>query len=307
MKIHLWCAIAAMVLLTGCGKQENMSETGTEAETEIQIETEQEQSAEVGKSEDFSAVANLLGMQDKETETLLGGGTENWTTDHSFYIGRIFQTELYGESCSVYTTCNEQEEVESVSVQIVSGERMVTEDEVNQWAERISDYTEVEPSEKSEISEGGSQQIEWVEDKKIVTLRYMKDNLSISFQNQKGELEEGKQTDNFTVDKSEAEEFAVKIKHAVSEKNLETLADLTAFPVYIGFPEGGQFIENREEFLALGAEKIFTDELVASIEAADETGIKASEAGFTLTKENGAANIVFGLRDGELSVSGVNY
>lgn len=113
--------------------------------------------------------------------------------------------------------------------------------------------------------------------------------------------------DNFAVDSSEAEAFALKIKKAVSETDLEALADLAAFPMYIQFTEKGQSIQNREEFLALGKEKIFTEAWMDSIAQADETALSPSQAGFILTKENGAENVVFGLRNGELAITGINY
>lgn len=59
---------------------------------------------------------------------------------------------------------------------------------------------------------------------------------------------------NFAVEASEAEAFAEKIKSAVAARDIEALADLTAFPVYVGIAAGG--VENREAFLALGAEKV---------------------------------------------------
>lgn len=60
-------------------------------------------------------------------------------------------------------------------------------------------------------------------------------------------------------------------------------------------------------FLSLGKEKIFTEELMTSVSPADETALTPSQAGFILTKESGSANIIFGLRDGKLAVSGINY
>lgn len=340
--------MGVMTLLAGCGNETKPVGTVNETVTETQSETAAEIPSSEGENEEirqregtFASVSVLLGMQDSETESMLGGGEENWTEDRSFYIGRIFQAEIYGEICPVYTTCSKEGVVESVSLQIVSGERKVTEEEVEQWAERISDYTGVDSSEESGFSEGGSRQRSWRKDGKIVTLRYMADNLSISFQNLVGELnkaeeknaetvltekseietsvaekpeESGKETvadnqrsDNFDVDAAETEAFAIKIKEAVAGQDLEKLAELIAFPVYIRFEENGQFIESKEDFIALGKDNIFTETLMESIAGADETLLPPSRAGFVLTKEKGAANIVFGLREGELAISGFNY
>ena len=41
--------------------------------------------------------------------------------------------------------------------------------------------------------------------------------------------------------------------------------------------------------------------------AADPEALEPSEAGFVLSDENGKANIIFGVVDGELAVRGINY
>mgnify|MGYP000087380484 CR=1 FL=1 len=62
------------------------------------------------------------------------------------------------------------------------------------------------------------------------------------------------------MDSRAAAEFADKIKEAVAAEDLEALADLTAFPVYVDI-ENANDVKTREDFLALGAEAIFTEEL----------------------------------------------
>ena len=116
----------------------------------------------------------------------------------------------------------------------------------------------------------------------------------------------GGYADNFAVDSAAAAEFAGKIKTAVAEKNMEKLADLTAFPVYVGFKDGGTPVESRDEFLALGADKIFTQELVDSVAAADENALSPSMAGFVLS-DGSKANIIFAVNEGELTIVGINY
>lgn len=113
--------------------------------------------------------------------------------------------------------------------------------------------------------------------------------------------------DNFSVDPASAEAFGRSVKEAVAARDLEKLADLTAYPVYIGFADGGVSVKSKEEMTALGEEKIFTQEWMDSIAQADETALSPSMAGFVLTGENGGPNIVFGMRDGKLAVSGINY
>ena len=99
---------------------------------------------------------------------------ENWTEDQSFYIGRNYQTELYGIPCKVFTTCGEDRTVESVSVWIVSGEREVTEQEAEEWADRITEMMGVQPSEEGEVSEGGSKNRRWLADGVIASMNQMR-------------------------------------------------------------------------------------------------------------------------------------
>ena len=110
--------------------------------------------------------------------------------------------------------------------------------------------------------------------------------------------------DNFAVESVASAACAREIKAAVEEKDLEKLADLTAFPVYVGL-DGGQSVDSREELIALGADRIFTPELLASVAAADENSLSPSMAGFVLS-DGSKANIIFSVREGKLAVSGIN-
>lgn len=113
--------------------------------------------------------------------------------------------------------------------------------------------------------------------------------------------------DNFEVPGEAITRFAGMIKEAVAEKNIEKLADLTGFPVYVGFEKEGLIVENREDFTALNAEQLFTDEMVNSIAGADESSLSPSMAGFTMYDKDGAPSITFGVQDGKLAISGINY
>lgn len=113
-------------------------------------------------------------------------------------------------------------------------------------------------------------------------------------------------TDNFSVDAAAATDFAKRIQAAVADKDLEALADLTAFPVYVGFTDGGGPVESREDFLALGADRIFTDELCAEVAGVDTEGLEPSMAGFVLST-SGRPNVIFGVVDGRLAIVGINY
>ncbi len=111
--------------------------------------------------------------------------------------------------------------------------------------------------------------------------------------------------DNFAVDSHAAKEFANQVKVAAADKDLEALAELTAFPVYVGLPDVG-VVETKEEFLKLGADSVFTEELLQSVEAAEIEELQPSMAGFSIS-DGGTCNINFGVVDGNLAINGMNY
>ena len=108
------------------------------------------------------------------------------------------------------------------------------------------------------------------------------------------------------MDSQAAADFAVQVQAVVASDDLQGLADLTAYPVYVGIGEG-QAVESEEDFLALDPAEVFTDELKSAVAAADPEALEPSEAGFVLSDENGKSNIIFGVVDGELAVRGINY
>lgn len=112
--------------------------------------------------------------------------------------------------------------------------------------------------------------------------------------------------DNFDVDAEAAADFALKIQDVVADQDLEALADLMMFPNYVGFAEDPIFVNTREEFTALGAERIFTQEMCDQIAAAETEDLQPSEAGFVLSAD-GRPNIVFGVNEGHLAIVGMNY
>ena len=111
--------------------------------------------------------------------------------------------------------------------------------------------------------------------------------------------------DNFAVDSKAAKEFAEKVKDAAVQKDLEALAELTAFPVYVGLPDVG-VVETREDFLNLGAEAVFTDELLESVKNADIDNFQPCMAGFPIS-DGRIASINFSVVDGVLAINGINY
>lgn len=111
--------------------------------------------------------------------------------------------------------------------------------------------------------------------------------------------------DNFAVDSKAARAFARRVQEATAQKDLEALAELTAFPVYVGLPDVG-VVETKADFLNLGAEAVFTDELLESVKNADMDHFQPSMAGFPVS-DGGVASINFGVTDGVLAINGINY
>ncbi len=157
--------------------------------------------------------------------------------------------------------------------------------------------TESESTE-AESSEGESK----TEDSKAES----KEETSEGAETESGAKAAEPEMDNFTVDMETVAEMGKDIKAAVEAKDLEALAELTSYPVYVGL-EGVKGVETKEDFLALGADAVFTEELTKSVGGADETALEPSEAGFVLSSEDSSANIIFGVVEGELKVTGINY
>ncbi len=171
-------------LLSGCGNKPEVTEVTITSEVK-DPETKSE-----GKSATdlLSDVSELIGMKDEDTAEMFGGGKENWSEDKEFYIGRIYSVETDNETYRVYTTCDDESVVESVSVWIVNGERDVTDEEIGEWKDRVTEFIGAEPTEDPEISEGGSINSCWRADGLAVSMHKMKDILTISIQPEVGEL-----------------------------------------------------------------------------------------------------------------------
>ena len=112
--------------------------------------------------------------------------------------------------------------------------------------------------------------------------------------------------DNFAVPTEDAVAFAEKIQAVVADEDLEALADLANYPIYVALGDGS-VIESKEDLMALGADKIFTQEMKDSIANADLSDLSASMAGFTLYSTGDAPNITFNVQNGVLGISGINY
>ena len=133
-------------------------------------------------------LAALLGMQDEQTAGLFGGGEENWTEDGSFYIGRMYEIEMGQTVYPVFTSCDEDGKVNSVSVWLSDGERSVERKEAEQWAQILTEFTGMQPVYDETTSEAGSISWKWIAEDKIITLHWLDTVFTISMNPAVGEL-----------------------------------------------------------------------------------------------------------------------
>lgn len=101
--------------------------------------------------------------------------------------------------------------------------------------------------------------------------------------------------------------FAESLQVVVSEKSMEDMSELLGYPCYVGIDDG-IVVEDKEQFLALDVDKVFTDELVNAVENADLDAIEVSEAGFVVGDPSGKPNVTIGLDSNDtIGITGINY
>ena len=97
--------------------------------------------------------------------------------------------------------------------------------------------------------------------------------------------------------------FAAKIQEAVSAEQLEALAALCGYPVFLSTSDGtGLEITTKADFLNLDPEQIFTEELKSAIASVNLDELELFGAGVILGDEH---SIVFNKIEGELVVTGI--
>ncbi len=94
--------------------------------------------------------------------------------------------------------------------------------------------------------------------------------------------------------------FAETIQSAVADKDMEALADLCSYPLAVN----GEVVENRDAFIALGSDVIFTEERCAVIADTDVSALEETMAGVIMG--DATPNIIFKSVDGDLRITGIN-
>ena len=106
------------------------------------------------------------------------------------------------------------------------------------------------------------------------------------------------------LEQSEIKPFAEKVQKAVADKDMEALAGLCAYPVYVSLGEGqGEEIADEAAFLKMDADKIFTESRLKEIADTDVDTLEQFGAGVIMGGEN---SIIFNNVDGQAAITGIN-
>lgn len=94
--------------------------------------------------------------------------------------------------------------------------------------------------------------------------------------------------------------FAEKIQSAMADKDMEALADLCSYPLAVN----GEVVEDKDAFMELGGDVIFTEERCAVVADTDVSTLEETMAGVIMG--DATPNIIFKSVDGNLGITGIN-
>jgi predicted small lipoprotein YifL len=163
--VLLIATVLSLALLAACGAQP--SDTLPPADTQLPSDSqtqenptsEPEEPQEDADSESTAAnlaeALKLLGMDDAAAEDALGGGTENLAPDGSTLIGRIYSTEMFGETVEPATMYDDEGRVISVTIYLAGAE-------AEPYATQLTElYGEPGASSAGDADESGSSWQSW--------------------------------------------------------------------------------------------------------------------------------------------------
>lgn len=108
-------------------------------------------------------------------------------------------------------------------------------------------------------------------------------------------------------DDADALSAAGDVIMAVENKNLDSLEEMCAYPVYVGIGDG-KTIKSADDFAsAYKAEDVFTDELVSSVTQTDLMDVEITKAGLIISKDGAAPDIILSKNKDQWQISGINY
>ena len=111
-----------------------------------------------------------------------------------------------------------------------------------------------------------------------------------------------------SLEESDYKGFAKQIQHIFSERDIEALARLCAYPVYVTTEANTEGLDVMDA-AGLKAQKddIFTDAMLQAVAGADPDRLTPSQAGIFVGSESGSPGLFFSLaEDGHLRIMGIN-
>ena len=111
-----------------------------------------------------------------------------------------------------------------------------------------------------------------------------------------------------SLEESDYKGFAEQIQHIFSERDIEALARLCAYPVYVTTEANTEGLDVMDA-AGLKAQKddIFTDAMLQAVAGADPDRLTPSQAGIFVGSESGSPGLFFSLaEDGHLRIMGIN-
>lgn len=100
--------------------------------------------------------------------------------------------------------------------------------------------------------------------------------------------------------------FAREILIFTKRKDLESLADLCSYPIYVDLDDG-LVIESKKALIALGPDSIFTNELVKAVTECDVSSLTQTKNGIIISSDS-VPNITFQSDDtGKCKITAFNY
>lgn len=111
-----------------------------------------------------------------------------------------------------------------------------------------------------------------------------------------------------SLEESDYKGFAEQIQHIFSERDIEALAQLCAYPVYVTTEANTEGLDVADA-AGLKAQKddIFTDAMLQAVAGVDPNHLTPSQAGIFVGSESGSPGLFFSLaEDGYLKIMGIN-
>ena len=111
-----------------------------------------------------------------------------------------------------------------------------------------------------------------------------------------------------SLEESDYKGFAKQIQHIFSQRDIEALAQLCAYPVYVTTEANTEGLDVADA-AGLKAQKddIFTDAMLQAVAGVDPNRLTPSQAGIFVGSESGSPGLFFSLaEDGYLKIMGIN-